>query len=355
MAGRIPLGMLTIITGNPDTGKTCFLCDLVARTTTGKGFPDGKASGEPNGGEVLMLISEDDVGRVIKPRLIAAGADISCVDYITGVKLAKEATKAEREFALDSDMAALETELIENPLIALITIDPVSSYLGKKNLNDTQEVRNVLRPLGDLCEKYNVTAVGVGHFNKTMGVGAIHKTGGSVALTAIARAVFMLARDPEDEKQFKMLVVKANLSKKRTGLKYHIGERDVNDVGTVPAIEWGEETAEQADELLARAAGQSEDNRAARAKKFLSKYLTEPKLTKDVEDAAKAENVSSSALWEVKKDFCTSKGLTVIGGGIRSKGPKINRGWHPLGWLGWLPYPPRLPRLPSHSIIYIKG
>jgi putative DNA primase/helicase len=75
---RIPAGYLCVFSGNPDVGKTTIALDLVARYTTGREWPDGTPNTNPPG-YVLLMIAEDGAEDVIKPRLVAAGADCSLI------------------------------------------------------------------------------------------------------------------------------------------------------------------------------------------------------------------------------------------------------------------------------------
>ena len=145
-----------------------------------------------------------------------------------------------------------------------------------------------------------VAIVAVEHFNKRVDVSAIHKMGGSVAMVAAARAAFMFAKIPDDEGQHVMHFVKGNLAKRKVGLRFSIAGKDIGSLGEVPYIVWGEEDTGTADDLLRAEKGTSEDNRAARAAKFLKAYLTEEKPADDVLAEAKKNNVSRDALYEVK-------------------------------------------------------
>lgn len=316
---RIPLSAVSAFTGNPDTGKTMAYCDLVARVTTNRDFPDAKM---PDGvaGQVIMLCAEDDYSRVIKPRLIAAGADTSAIFLIEKVEIRQGARRDERMFALDTDLTKLEEELEEKDsslgsipqTYALIVIDPVSSYFGKGNMNSKQDVRAVFNRLTSMCEHHRVTVLVVEHFNKRVDVNAIHKMGGSVALTAATRAAFMFANVQDEDGQYVMHFIKGNFAKRKTGLRFTFGDKEVESLGVdpetrkpyrVPYIIWGVEDQGTADDVLRSERGASEDNRAARAAKFLAEYLTEERPSKDVESEAEKRNISHNALWQAKKDL----------------------------------------------------
>jgi RecA-family ATPase len=80
--GRIPKGKLSLVEGDPGTGKSALTADLAARVSTGGELPDG-ASCEAAG--VVLLSAEDGLADTVRPRLDAAGADPSRVVGITTV------------------------------------------------------------------------------------------------------------------------------------------------------------------------------------------------------------------------------------------------------------------------------
>src|SRR5437879_8549962 len=67
--GRLAVGKLAMLDGDPGLGKTLLTLDLCARLTTGKAFPgDVPALGPVN---VVLLNAEDAVKDTLKPRLKA--------------------------------------------------------------------------------------------------------------------------------------------------------------------------------------------------------------------------------------------------------------------------------------------
>lgn len=149
---RVPASKLTIYSGNPDGGKTTAAVDATAHATNGSDWPDGaKNTNGPM--DVLFASAEDDPSDTLKPRLMAAGANLERVHLLKCVRLEKDAKKAERMFALDTDLDLLEGTLKRHPEIKLVTIDPVTNYLGRANVNREQELRAVLVPIKELAER----------------------------------------------------------------------------------------------------------------------------------------------------------------------------------------------------------
>jgi AAA domain len=75
--GRIPLGKVVSLDGDPGLGKSLISLDLAARVSTGRGTPlalegeAGELEGEAHG--VVLLSAEDGLADTIAPLLLAAG------------------------------------------------------------------------------------------------------------------------------------------------------------------------------------------------------------------------------------------------------------------------------------------
>lgn len=72
--GRIPLGKLTLLAGDPGLGKSLVTLDIAARVSTGRSWPDCPLLAQPVG-EVLLFNSEDGLEDTTAPRLDKARAD----------------------------------------------------------------------------------------------------------------------------------------------------------------------------------------------------------------------------------------------------------------------------------------
>src|SRR5437764_7462085 len=75
--GRLALGKLAILDGDPGLGKSLVTLDLCARLSTGRPFPDGSPG--PGVGTAIVLNGEDGAEDTIRPRLQALGADLERV------------------------------------------------------------------------------------------------------------------------------------------------------------------------------------------------------------------------------------------------------------------------------------
>jgi hypothetical protein len=295
--------------GNPDVGKTTIACDLVARYTTGTKWPDESPNTvEP--GEVLIMSAEDGAEDTLKPRLLAAGADVTKVHHVMGVRTKADDDKSVRMLALDQDMDTLRHHVEVNPQVGIIVIDPVTSYFGRADLNKEQEVRRILGPLKELCEETGVTLITLGHFNKRSDVGALHKVGGAVAMSGLPRAVWLFSKDPEKDGEYLMLLGKGNLSRKRSGLTYCFEQKQLSELssnkaleGTVPFIAWGPPDARSADSVI-ETAGNPERKEENKAQRFLSEILANGRvLSAEVFESAKQAGIGRKAVLDAKKSL----------------------------------------------------
>lgn len=68
---RIPLGAITLLEGDPGTGKSTLLADLGARLTTGESMP--LDTGPALEGGVVLLTGEDSLDRIAVSYQVAGG------------------------------------------------------------------------------------------------------------------------------------------------------------------------------------------------------------------------------------------------------------------------------------------
>lgn len=81
--GWLAMSKLHIVAGMPGTSKTTVLLDFASIISSGGRFPDG-AKAVP--GKIVIWSGEDGGADTIIPRLHAAGADVSQIFIISGVK-----------------------------------------------------------------------------------------------------------------------------------------------------------------------------------------------------------------------------------------------------------------------------
>lgn len=228
--GRFALGKLSILVGDPGLGKSFLTLYLAARVSLGEAWPDGTPCPK---GSVIIVSCEDDVADTISPRLKAAGADVSKIHQLTAViHYNQKGEPVEGGFLLEN-VAALEEAVINIGDVVLVTIDPLSAYMGKSDSHNNAEVRGVLAPLSELAAKYGFAVIGVSHLNKAQHLDMVYRTMGSLAFTAAARAVWVVVKDKDAPDRRLVLPIKNNIGIDDSGLAYRLKQ-----VGDTAIVEW---------------------------------------------------------------------------------------------------------------------
>ena len=128
----IPRDKLTLLIGEPGVGKSRIAIKMVAAVTTNQ-----------ESGAVLLFSHERRLADSITMRLQAAGADLSRVFALCGVREFDQHTGDELAwtFQLERDLSILEAELTrlqrEEIVVRMIVIDPIDCYLGASNIPAT--------------------------------------------------------------------------------------------------------------------------------------------------------------------------------------------------------------------------
>ena len=160
--GFIPQGKLTLITGEPGVGKSLVALQVAAMVTRGLRAPVTARAVEKSArvnadtptepGSVLLFSADDDLADTVRPRLEAAGADLSrvCVlksDFDSGMTASERSRGAgggvvgnrgneadDNSFRLERDLGKLEEILLAFQArgidLRLIVIDPIDCYLN---------------------------------------------------------------------------------------------------------------------------------------------------------------------------------------------------------------------------------
>ena len=270
--GRIAAGKLTLIAGDPGLGKSFLTLDIAARVSTGAGWPDApKLRFDP--GDVVLLSAEDDVADTIRPRLDAAGADVSRIVAIDAVRaLDKNGKLSARPVDLSQDVQYVEAAMDQLAKAKLVVVDPISAYMGETDSHNNAETRAMLAKLADLAARRRVAVVCVSHLNKGAGRSAVYRVTGSLGFVAAARTVWSVSRDEHDHERRLMLPIKNNLARDTDGLAYSLYAAE----GAVtPCVAWEDETVAMiADDALN--AGDDERSKTAveQAVEWLRDLLT---------------------------------------------------------------------------------
>lgn len=246
--GWLAAGKVHICAGAPGTGKTTVAMALASTLSMGGRWPDGSWA-EP--ARVMIWSGEDDPADTLVPRLMAAEAELTKVDLITGFVEAV----GPRSFDPSSDAVALADYIaaMDEPP-ALLIIDPiVSAVAGDSHKN--AEVRRALQPLVDLALARRVAVLGITHFSKgTAGRDPVERVTGSLAFGALARIVLATARLPDEEGGGRILARgKSNIGMDSGGFGYDLEVCQVGKGIETTRVLWGDPLEGSARDLLGRA------------------------------------------------------------------------------------------------------
>ena len=186
---------LELLTGLPGMGKSQVHCQFVASVTTGRAWPDGTNGIAAH--SVIMLTAEDCLDQILVPRLIAANADLERVRILKKIRRDDK----DRLFLLSEDIEILAKIIAEVGDVGLVTIDPITAYMGGKvDSHRATDVRSQLGPLAELAERMDVAFSAITHPAKNAGQRAIDHFIGSQAFIAAARIGHMCIEETEDER-----------------------------------------------------------------------------------------------------------------------------------------------------------
>jgi AAA domain len=279
--GRIPLGKVTILDGDPGLGKSTLTLDLAARVSSGRPMP---GTTEAVTGGVIVLSAEDAADDTIVPRLQAADADLR---YIVKLESMRLEDGSDRPPILPADLDALRRAVAESDwelATRLVVIDPFYAFLdGQVNSKQDHDVRRALHVLSDFAAETDTAVLLVRHLNKAGGMSALYRGGGSIGVIGAARAGFVVGRDPEDPTRRVLAVTKMNLAPEPASLAFRL-EVGANNQ---PHITWAGESPHSADALVTQPGDDDERTEAQDLRAFLLELLQTARTAKEVQTACR--------------------------------------------------------------------
>ena len=255
----LPRGELSLLGADGGTGKGLWQAQLIACVTTGKTsgfFPVPPAQT----GKVLILAGEDDPGKVLKARLLAAGADMNRVLCLT----------ADDYFQRTGQPLTLKDEALAKfaakagPL--LLIVDPLQSFLpADVEMASRNQMRSALLPLRAIAAKQGCAVLIVMHSNKKQGVSGRARLADSSDIWDMARSVLMMGRAKNDGKIY-LSHEKNSYARPQQTVLLHIDDVEVEGVKTARAVFDGYTDKKDADfieERRVRTAETRQDTRSA--------------------------------------------------------------------------------------------
>lgn len=296
--GRVPLGKITLVMGDPGTGKSLITLQMACTVSSGGHWPTGEPTPQ---GNVIILTDEDDVHDTIGPRIDVMGGVGERITQFYGVNRGGSDTL--KHFTFAEDLAALE-ELIKVKDARLVVIDPISAYLGYIDSFKESDVRSTLTPLAKLAAQTKCAIVGVAHLNKNSEAKAVYRVGGSIAFTALARAVHLVAKDPDDEDRKIVLPVKCNVMIQPKGIAYRIVDKTHPLGMSIGYPEWEGEVEDTLDDVIGEIESESTRDMVDAAESFLAEVFdgVDKVPMRTIETLAKESRIPMKALLKVKRD-----------------------------------------------------
>jgi putative DNA primase/helicase len=331
--GWLAAGKFHILGGAPGTGKTTLAIAFAATLSSAGRWPDGSKA---EAGNVLIWSGEDDPANTLVPRLIASGANLERVKFVTGT----EGSGGNFPFDPAKDMTELRDVAQSWGNVRLLIVDPVvSAVAGDSHKN--ADTRRSLQPLVDLGAALNCAVIGITHFSKgTAGRDPTERITGSIAFAALARVVMIAAKKEQvaEGKPSRMLArSKSNIGPDEGGFAYDLPQIELPQHPGVftSHVVWGAAIEGTARDMLASADASDDADGTAlgEAREFLNDLLAnEPVSVKAVKTAASEAGISFATVKRAKKAIGVVAEKTAMNGGwvwkIQRRGSSNDEGAH---------------------------
>ncbi len=321
----LPLGEVSLLGADGGTGKGIWQAQLIAYVTAGK--TSGFFPLPPqHTGKVLLLAGEDDPGKVLKARLLAAGADMNRVLVLTADDYFG---KTGQPLTL-KDQALADFAAKAGPL--LLIVDPLQSFLpADVEMASRNQMRSILLPLKAIAAAQQCAVLLVMHSNKKQGVSDRKRLADSSDIWDMARSVLMMGRSNSDGKIY-LSHEKSSYSRPQQTVLLHIEDVELDGVRTAQAVFDGYTDKKDADfikEPRVRQAQTKEDTRDAILNVLAESRLgsmASPQLKSEVmREIGCSEGTYNRAYGELVKSRAIAKYQLNQKGGVR-------------GWFTRLPY-----------------
>jgi len=294
----IPLGKITILEGDPESGKTFLAIEFAAAVTTGRiidfvGIPvEGQAPPSRAPANVLYFTGEDDLADTLKPRFLHQHGDQGRFFAVQGMMSERSGKKVEENFTL-SCIAELEKGL-QDFRPALVIIDPLQAFLGAGvDMHRANEVRPVLSGIKKVAEENGCAILVIRHLNKSVNQRGAYRGMGSIDFTAAARSVLLAGKNPRHPSQFALVHGKCSNGRKGTSLTYSISDSGLCWTGVAEISE---------DDLLGTTRQATKPRELAEG--FLLEILAGgPKPSAEVQSAAVLKGISPRTLQRARENL----------------------------------------------------
>ena len=225
----LPLGEISLLGADGGTGKGIWQAQLIAYVTAGKTsgfFPVPP----PQTGKVLILAGEDDPGKVLRGRLLAAGADMSKIMVVTSddyyIQTGKQLCIKDKALA----------DFVDTSEPILMILDPLQSFLPSDvEMASRSQMRGAILPLKGIGKAHNLAVLISMHSNKKQGVAGRARLADSSDIWDIARSVIMMGRSRNDGKIY-VSHEKSSYSRQQQTVLMHIEDVTIDGIKTARAV-----------------------------------------------------------------------------------------------------------------------
>ncbi len=168
------------------------------------------------------------------------------------------------------------------------------AYLGADvDMHRANEIRPVLKQLGNIAEEYGCAIVLIGHMNKASGSKSTYRGLGSIDFQATARSALVVGRIKDDTALRVIAHDKSSLAPEGMSIAFRMDKDN--------GFTWEGVYDITVEELLS---GESRGQKTKDAKSFLAEILAEGQLScNEITEAAKERGIKKKTLWNAKKEM----------------------------------------------------
>jgi hypothetical protein len=282
---RIPLGKVSLLVGDPGSGKSFASLAIAAAVTTGTALPDSDATEPAN---VVAYNAEDGLEDTVRPRAELCGVELHRFHAIEGMR---DADGRPTPFGL-SDVHRLAEFMEKLGDVRLVIIDPIASLLAGVDSHRDTEVRASLQVLVELASRTRAAVLVVMHLRKSSAERVLYRVGGSIGFTGLARSVLLAGVDAEDGRRA-IVPIKQNLAAPVDPIEYRLDAEG--------RFWWGQTAPDLTANRLLAVQSTKPTSAVDRASQFLEDCLADGERAADeVYRLAKEAGISDSTLRRAK-------------------------------------------------------
>lgn len=109
----------------------------------------------------------------------------------------------------------------------LLILDPLQGYLGERiDMNRANEIREVMKSVGQVAQRTGCAVVLVGHLNKAAGLSSAYRGLGSIDFRAAARSVLVVGRLRKNKTVRIVVHDKSSLAPEGKSFAFQLGDEE---------------------------------------------------------------------------------------------------------------------------------